>query len=949
MKEQYNTVVAIASLFTYALTASATVGPDPSDATTLLADVPSGTETYSEKISSKYKKLVKIGAGTLVLTAASSQSSETDFMGTVEIREGILETQNFYALRACSYDKDENKVRLSVSSNAQLRITFASKGQNQNAFYNVAIEGDGPDGKGAIVFNGGGSGDNLIRHLHLTGDASIGGTGRFGVGYWGGLFLDGHTLTGLNNEYYFRDIRATADHAGYFVKKGGSVTFQRGEHQTYLRGGSANTFTLDNAKLTIWSGADLEVSWTLKLLASTTIFVHGSSQWGGSIVGDGGNLDIYSDNANAEFTVGGSITNVATLRPHSSGGQSYRLNLVGDHYLGSISQNKSHVTVTGGLHQVMGSVTLVDNPCSLRFIDAGDVRLTNGESRVYASTDKNPSRLEMRGKTVVTGSSGVRLMVGDHSTGGWASEYCGYWGSLTVADGAVVSNAMHVGYRGLGAVYQRGTTAFLDGLTHFGYGSGNKNGVNAYGYWGATDSRLTLNGDLYLGYATNSFGAFVQKGGVTEHAGANLRLGYSGGNSVCYVGFCGVFRSTASGEKRFSHDSTGRSASTVFTVDGEGALADFGANAIAWMGAKDFSTYLNINNGGTFRAYRFQYEGYRPNMGTARSYLSFNGGTLDFVPSKPAGEDYQAFMPWGNPVHESYPDVCTVFGGGATICVEGTNTVLHYVCDLLKPSGRSVMSIALPEDETFMTTTHLGALRVVIEDPNGGEGASAFVAFDDVTGRPSKVVVTSPGVNYSDATTAKVVAMRGATTWDCAVTLGEITGGGFTKTGPGHLILKGNSTYVGPTTVREGILTFGREESVPQGNPLVMTGGILNFGNWPMTVSSLSGYGKIDSNAALPLTVTDKLTFSAEDVLEGRKLTLTSGPTLTFGTGTSIEIAGDLPKGDGKFKTVLFESSKPIVGNPTLVNDHEGWKLRLSADRKRIICGREIGFSIFVR
>ena len=57
--------------------ANASVAPDPSDSTTLVADVAEGvTETYADKIASSYTKFVKTGKGTLILTAASSNSND---------------------------------------------------------------------------------------------------------------------------------------------------------------------------------------------------------------------------------------------------------------------------------------------------------------------------------------------------------------------------------------------------------------------------------------------------------------------------------------------------------------------------------------------------------------------------------------------------------------------------------------------------------------------------------------------------------------------------------------------------------------------------------------------------------------------------------------------------------------------------------------------------------
>jgi hypothetical protein len=150
----------------------AVVVPDSTDPTVLVAYVDANdTETYSEKISRSYTKFVKKGKGTLVLTAASSEKRATDFIGAVEVKEGILQLDNFYAIRQCSYISDTSQYRVSVSSNAQILVKFDAKGSSMNAIYNLAIEGDGPDGRGALVFDGGGNGTSLVRVLHLTGDA----------------------------------------------------------------------------------------------------------------------------------------------------------------------------------------------------------------------------------------------------------------------------------------------------------------------------------------------------------------------------------------------------------------------------------------------------------------------------------------------------------------------------------------------------------------------------------------------------------------------------------------------------------------------------------------------------------------------------------------------------------------------------------------------------------
>ena len=350
------------------------------------------------------------------------------------------------------------------------------------------------------------------------------------------------------------------------------------------------------------------------------------------------------------------------------------------------------------------------------------------------------------------------------------------------------------------------------------------------------------------------------------------------------------------------------------------------------------------------RAYRLQYETYRGNLETSRTYLSFDGGVLYFDPPSTVA-DYKGFMEWksGDNTCQSYPDVCTVFGGGAVIGVSSTNWVHWTGCPLLKPSGKSVTAIALPTDADFGTTVHLGALRVVIEGE--GEGASAFVDFDDATGTPSKIIVTSPGINYVEGTTtAKVIEMRAKKEWSCAVTLGEIKSGGLTKIGPGTLLLKSDVTYEGATTVREGTIILGTPSTwFPEGQPIVLAGGTFDAQSHSLIVSDLSGYGTYDSSIGRTLTITNKLSFAAADAIAGRQMTLVRVEPI-FSVGAKIEIdTTGLSDNQEPHRFVLATSEKAFVGSPTLVNAGTKWGLRLSADRKSILFRRIRGQAISFR
>ena len=166
----------------------------------LTLDVPAGqTLAYYTQLTAAITKIVKIGAGTAIV----SNDNNTAFSGTVEIREGILEAQSGAGGKINTFGGQKANT-ITVSNGAQLRVLAPNSYPNQSTerFPNaLVIAGNGPDGFGALRMvktsqpvGGSGNIDRLFTTVTLSGDASVYSSSRVGFSS-GTVDLGGHVLT----------------------------------------------------------------------------------------------------------------------------------------------------------------------------------------------------------------------------------------------------------------------------------------------------------------------------------------------------------------------------------------------------------------------------------------------------------------------------------------------------------------------------------------------------------------------------------------------------------------------------------------------------------------------------------------------------------------------------------------------------------------------------------
>ncbi|MBR1588478.1 MAG: hypothetical protein IJ658_09160, partial [Kiritimatiellae bacterium] len=206
---------------------AAFAGSAEADGTDFVVTAAAGESYTNSAAIGDYARLVKRGAGEVVLTAAT-----TAFTGAVEIEEGTLSLTVLGAVGATA--------PVTVASGATLYFkTPKAAGQTTKRFsdHPVTISGDGVDGKGAIRFlppDGAGYDDSLLGTVNLAADATIECDYRWGIhGSNGGVLnLNGHTLKRIWNDSarsgdQWMINNATVNGAGGTVEANkGRITFQ---------------------------------------------------------------------------------------------------------------------------------------------------------------------------------------------------------------------------------------------------------------------------------------------------------------------------------------------------------------------------------------------------------------------------------------------------------------------------------------------------------------------------------------------------------------------------------------------------------------------------------------------------------------------------------------------------------------------------------------------------
>ena len=196
-------------------------GSSAADGTDWVVTADAGESFTNSAAIGDYARLVKRGAGEVVLTAAT-----TAFTGATVVEEGTLAITSLKALGSGTPVTVEN------GATFWIRTPHAG-GQGDPLFtgHDMTISGKGVDNKGAIRYtqtSGGACADNMFSKLTLADDATIEVASRWGMfNNTYPLDLAGHTLTRVGGSLWmiFNHVKSTGG-PGTIVSTAGTMTFQ---------------------------------------------------------------------------------------------------------------------------------------------------------------------------------------------------------------------------------------------------------------------------------------------------------------------------------------------------------------------------------------------------------------------------------------------------------------------------------------------------------------------------------------------------------------------------------------------------------------------------------------------------------------------------------------------------------------------------------------------------
>jgi autotransporter-associated beta strand protein len=666
-----------------------------------------------------------------------------------------------------------------------------------------------------------------------TADIEVNLSGGAGVQVQG--FGTGKLIMGANNTY----TGTTSVVAGTLQLGNGGPSGNLGGGNVIVVG--TGTLAFNSSANTAFLGAISGAGTINKLGTNLLAFYGNNTHTGLTTIAAGGTIQVGDGTTNGSIV--GNVVTDGTLAFNRSDAVTYGGTITGT---GSVNKMAANTLTFTGNHGYTGGTTIaVDGTLQLgnggtsgqitgNVTNSGTITFNRSDDVFFGGVMSGNGKLNKLGAGVLTlggnstAVSQVTISAGTLQLG--AGETAGSLGANVINNGTLgffrSDDVTFAGVvSGTGALLKRGDNTLTLSADHSYTGLTTVDGgtlrIGTGGFGGALASNVLNQGTLVFDHAgtktyanaISGIGNVVKSGaGVLVLTGTNIYFGgttISPGGGFLQVGAGGTTGSIAGDVTNSGQIIFNRSDDLTYagTISGTGGMQKSGAGRLVLTADHTYTGNTGIDAGATLQLGN---GGAGGGGALAAGNQVFNNGTLVF----------------------NHADDITFDGN-----ISGPGAVVKHASNTL----------TFPFDYSYggTTTINAGTLRL------GTGGPQGFVSG-----------------NIVNATGATVVFNHNINRTYAGVISG---GGGVDNLGTNLLILSGNNTYTGPTTIA--------------------VGGTLRLGNGG-TSGSITGAGGVANNGTLSFNRTDSLTFAGD--ISG------SGVVSTFG-GVALTLAGNNTYTGGTF------------------------------------------------
>jgi fibronectin-binding autotransporter adhesin len=747
-----------------------------------------------------------------------------------------------------------------------------------------------------------------------------------------GGYLEFESSVGGNNRTVLNNKTMTfgSNGGGTIHFNGGNHLFQTGTHTFTTTGGSKNTIshsnggfinnqTSGNTDFTVADGTDdvdleLSATWSngpITKNGAGKMSITGTHGGNYAITINAGTLDVGGSSRLAGGTFTSTIANDGIFQHSSDQLQTISGNITGSGAL--VKTNGTALTLSGantysgtttvGATLNADSTTALSTNSAFTVNSSGNLILNANDSEIASLSGAGT----VKNEAVASATAATLTMGRDNST--------------TTFSGALID-----GPGGSGAL----------SLTKTGTGTNTLSGANTYtGATTVNDGLLTVSGGGSIIGTTN---AITQSGGALTVSNATVTLGSSAsgvfgvgygatGTGTATVDNGGVLNVGTGGGRTFigGGPSGGTMGTGVLNINAGGIvnvasagafpndriyLAGYGGNGTLNFNGGELQTARSFGNGGTYAINLLAGGGTINDLGNSitlglavggsGSLTKLGSGTLTLS----AANSYSGGTTFGSTDDGGTIEVgdSSALGSGSVVFSKGGTLAL----------GADGLNVA---NSIYLYNWGGGirTLRLDLSGTNTGE----------LSGNQDNRVMTSKWI-MADVGADDTLTLSGT------LSTGAGGGAGYTKIGDGTLVMSGNNTYLGTTTISNGILKITSATALgntSQGT-VVEDGGTLELGqsgaiSEPVTINGAGegGIGAIYTSGGNADTAST-LTLGADATIGGTARMDHSGETTDGGNGYTLTKTGSfdfLPSGAANYShLVINQGSVTLTGDSGL-------------------------------